>query len=252
MLINLRLYSNGARYHLLCLDSNVSQWRRICASTSNLNHPANTSKSRINVMLIAFAWSSLNDVMTVILNVPAQTISIMAATRLYVMLYQETIKTLKSPKEGYNNSLLPHSCSESPSASQCVGTSSLSLIVSHGARSKVELASSPCTSKSTSELSFQNKIHHFIPSSSPIKYPLIPTYCPQAETTNKRPQTSPASMHSKIHGIATPEILMYETRSIVSEPLPVHLKGHPFTHLNGLGGKKHRQKGTGEDSPFSS
>lgn len=198
-------------------------------------------------MLIAFALSDLNDVMTVILNVPAQTISIMAATRLYVMLYQETINPIKSHKCDCNSLPSSYFSSQSPNPSRFTGTSSPSLVVSHGGKSKVESASSACASIVDSRYSFPDYIQS---SSSPIKYPLI-LGCNFRIGTSNRPQTSPSTLYRKKNGSTSPPILIYETRSIVSEPLPIHLEGHPFHHLHGPVGKKTRQKGTQEESPFS-
>jgi hypothetical protein len=50
---------------------------------------------RLNVVLIIFCVLKLNDVMTIMFAVPSQTISVLAATRLYNLLYVETGLVLK-------------------------------------------------------------------------------------------------------------------------------------------------------------
>ncbi|UZJ53321.1 hypothetical protein CBS101457_002641 [Exobasidium rhododendri] len=49
-----------------------------------------------NVLLIIFCVLKLNDVMTVMFAVPAQTVSVLAATRLYSQLYVETGQIIKA------------------------------------------------------------------------------------------------------------------------------------------------------------
>lgn len=196
----------------------------------------------VNIMLVSFAWSDLNDVMTVILSVPAQTISVMAATRLYVLLYQETGNRHRPFKD---TSSLPSFTS--PGEESQSGSASFPMYVwkdSSKVGIRLYTGDVPLKSKrpfqddsSVLKAAHSSELDSAIPLTVKTSQSRMRMPYDEQDPFARRPSTSPASMQQPKRG---PSVFIHETCTVVSEPLPAHFRGPHLEQSPHLEKRKHR------------
>ena len=168
----------------------------------------------------------MNAVMTVIMSVPTQTVSVMAATRLYVQLFQQTTGANRSKHSNFSSSLPSTTSSTRKQASSFFG-------LSRGAKETSRMD----TSDFAGDSMFESKT--ILPGEGEQiggkmaavvvlcdgdveKQDGEATICMQQKATLQRPKEMQAK---QTRGAS---VLIEETHSMASEPLPPHLKGSHF------------------------